>query len=423
MTGYRVYQATPVEFQIDLNVTHEYTETYKYVGASINITIPCDWAAEFDKVVAGTAGHGTDNRHPEAYRKSLEGFYNNNAQVKVAWGNAIDQIIASTMQELITMKNSILLSLAGASAERASMKLTAASNMDSYSLNISKVAEQMAYVDNVWTNLADKDLDNILRKTKDKTGVQGDQQECPGVAAAAQAQSSTNTSDATSNNLSNLGMLVNNSNMKEVLNKLCADGAFGVDAGVDDAGTNRLIAPDTLTSFNVPVQQKMFSNVSSGQYLIDAEDRLIFPCDLTAVYYDSTDNNSAANSVVNQPIQNIDVPAQAAHTGPNTYTVTWTDSIVYDVNIIFKQNVKHASDLHVGHDNVQATQEDETEGSSAHTHGAGQQIEQNTSEDVAVSGAGDPANPDGTETKSNAAAAQSAGGAGAEMLDADGNAQ
>jgi hypothetical protein len=433
MTGYRVYQATPVQFQIDLNITHNYTETYKYVGASINITIPCDWAAAFDAVASKT--DGTEKRHPEVYRKSLEGFYNLNAQVKVAWGNAIDQIIASTMQELITMKQNILLSLGGATSERASMKLTAASNLDSYSLNINKVAENMAYVPNVWVS-SDKvnEAKNFLKRKIALPADGGDDlAECPGVTDAAQYQSATDSSTVESGNLSNLGMLVNNTNVKEVMNKLCADGAFGCYGGKgaeQSAGEQRIIAPEdaALTAFNVPVLTPMMipnpgTDPLPTDYLIDIEDRLIFPCDLTAVYYDSTDSStsSTANNIINEPIQNIPDFVR----GPNTYSVTWADQVVYDVNIIFKQSVKHASDNTTGHPNVGANVElDEsdaglTEGpggdSSNFSHTAGQQIEQDTTDAVSVA-------EDGTVTASGAATSQDAAAAGAELLDSSGNA-
>ena len=62
MTNFRVYQANPVEFNIDMNKTHEKKSTYTYMGATINLVIKCDWVGEIE-LAASTCSNDSYTTH------------------------------------------------------------------------------------------------------------------------------------------------------------------------------------------------------------------------------------------------------------------------------------------------------------------------------------------------------------------------
>jgi len=361
MSGFRVYQADPVAFDLDMNRTHSFEQVYQYVGASMNLNIECDWVGALDGAAAN------DKREPEDYRLALKPLYNDDpalasgsaVNVSSRWGTILDSLIHGVMQLISVNKNPETLleaRYAGSDADFSAAAQALNTVQTTLTLDFAKIQSSLAYTADVWVNAADKDNANLLKCT---TATTLNAAPAGGDAAGAGIEQSADA------NKTNLGMLINNTNVKQVLNKMAIDGCFGMTVEVDNVGgAMKHRAPATITSCNNLVRQNAaMTDQQNDQKILDKNDKLIFPCNLVTLWY-STDGHAAyaGDDQDNTPDfdaatdSTTDVDKDQATTQDGTngtsgmYQLAIANQITYDVNIVLQQSV--TTDLLEGHDGM-----------------------------------------------------------------------
>jgi hypothetical protein len=413
MSGYRVYQADPVEFDLDMTRSHSFKKVYTYVGASINLVISCDWAGAFDTVAA------TAEREPEGYRAALAPFYNDSGAkiennynddgtaidnatattVNDRWGTILDSLIYGVMQLISSANggNQDPQNLLNATFDNLETDFNAAANalntvVNTVELDFAKVRASLAYTADAWVEVNDENKRNRLKETDGESN-EGTANDIAPVDAATEFRQSDSV------HKTNLGMLVNNTNVKQVLNAMAVDGCFKF--SFTEAGKH--MAPATMTEFNSLVRENLaLSDNQRAQRIIDKNDKMIFPCDLKTLHYSTSSNDSPAwaasdastahvantqsvtdsgmdspegkaSSTLDEPKGLVEGSASSNQTADGSsdhtavddldnagdkstgtaggmYQLAIANQITYDVNIVFQQSKR--TDGELGHDGM-----------------------------------------------------------------------
>ena len=350
MTQFRVYQAEPVEFSMDMTKTHSLKKTYEYMGASINLLIKCDWVGCFEKALEG-AGTLTVAQSIETYTDKLKTeFYNDTsklANVRAldgenkkagsttadAWGQIMDSLISSVTSELANIGPNNQIQFSESTEDFADNLNILNTSVAAHELSYEKLSQSLSQKPNAWTKQEDRAKANLLKLPKTATSL------------SAAANAGANDDGAAVDNeqklqTSDLGLLINNSNMKEILNKLSLDGCFGIDVERHGADVKYKSAGETLgevqaAKFNSVVrggkiltedrtsdeEGRLLTDTQKSQRILDKGDRIIFPCNMTSIVYLSASQTA---------------PQENAASSLNFSG----ESVVYDVNIVFEQNAR-----------------------------------------------------------------------------------
>jgi hypothetical protein len=271
---------------------------------------------------AGTALSDAQLREPESYRKALAPVYNDqgaktdnlyanhdheanrhlslgSGTVNDRWGTILDSLIHGVMQLISVGQNPQ--KMLQATLDNLATDFEAAANtfntvVNTAELDFNKVRSSLAYQADIWQEAGDESKRNRL---KEKEGVNG----YPGVDTSdeslkyADQQSATPADSLQSNevNKSNLGMLVNNTNVKQVLNAMAIDGCFKFSFSDANVADTKHMAPAAITEFNSVVRENLaLSDLQRAQRIIDMNDKMIFPCDLKTLHYSTSTTDAPA---------------------------------------------------------------------------------------------------------------------------------
>ena len=296
MSGYKVFQSSAVNYKLE-PARYETIAMVK-LTARYELRINCNFIGILQTSIdaAGLDAGMADNLlNVEVIRKALcENAYNTTTAGAAAVGEASTDAVAKISVQWAELINLILRQTAWAGASGRTVSQAKVDTDMAYTENVGKADPQDAQVDAVAI-----DGDN----TKKNPGIK-------------QLESQTEY------DTEKLGDMINNSNMREILVQMRNHGCFVQDEDkTNDAGD---------AAAGVVVNPKV--QLAPLQRLLDANDELVFPIDVTTItgYDESVDFS--------------------------------TDAYKFEINIVFKQNVQGSLDVTPGHATNVTTELDDGNG-------------------------------------------------------------